>query len=139
MMTSKSALTSHATEQAANYHHASHVARTLLISNDRHGDLPLVMHAHACLVLGCSDENDCYERMQEALVLVKYAMSEGALSAPEGEALLETCELVMGMREDEAAGSEDEASDGSEGEEDGEGEGVGEKDDGELEKNDALP
>jgi hypothetical protein len=143
MMTSKSALTSHATEQAANYHHASHVARTLLTSNDRHDDLPLVMHAHACLVLGCSDENDCYERMQEALVLVKYAMSEGALSKLEGEAMIETCELVMGMRGDEAAGEEDEESDGEEdGEEDGEdgeGEGVSEKDNGEHEKNDALP
>jgi hypothetical protein len=138
MMTSKSALTSHATEQAANYHHASHVARTLLTSNDRHGDLPLVMHAHACLVLGCSDENDCYERMQEALVLVKYAMSEGALSKLEGEAMIETCELVMGMRGDERAEDEDEESE-SEGEEDGEGEGESGKDGDEHEKNDALP
>jgi hypothetical protein len=139
MMTSKSALTSHATEQAANYHHASHVARTLLTSNDRHGDLPLVMHAHACLVLGCSDENDCYERMQEALVLVKYAMSEGALSKLEGEAMIETCQLVMGMRGDEAAGGGDEESEESEGEEDEEGEGESEKGGDEHEKNDALP
>jgi hypothetical protein len=106
MMTSKTALSSHTTERAQNYHRASHIARTLLTSHENHDDLPLVIHAHACLVLGCSDEDDCYERMEEALRLVKTAVEEGALVEQEGREMMETCEAVMGMRK--RVGNEDE-------------------------------
>jgi hypothetical protein len=95
MMTSKSALASSPTEQYRLYHHAMHVARTLLASNAKHSDLPLVMHAHACMVLGCSDVNDCVERMQEALALVRQAVKEELLGEKEGHEMLRTCEVVM--------------------------------------------
>ena len=132
MMTAKTALASNNTEQIDFYHRASHVARTLLTSHEKHSDLPLVMHAHACLVLGCSDEDDCYERMQEALVLIAHAMEEGAVSKPEGEMMIKTCEVVMGMREQAPAASDDEDSNGDVSEEDGEDGGMG---DGQGESN----
>jgi hypothetical protein len=98
MMTAKSTLASSETELVDVYHHASHVARILLTSHEKHGDLPLVMHAHACLVLGCSDEDDCYERLEEALVLLRHAMEEGVVGQQEGEKMIKICEVVMGMR-----------------------------------------
>lgn len=147
-MRSKSALTSHATEQLELYHKASHIAHTLLASNEKHGDLPMVMHAHACLVLGCSDEDDCYERMEEAVALIKLAMAEGDLGTPEGETMLKTCEVIMGMRGEAAPAKGDEENgghDGAEAEEDGESEpeseseGEEEDDVDEQATNDALP
>lgn len=127
MMTSKSAVTTTSAEQARLYHHASHVARTLLTSNAKHSDLPLVMHAHACMVLGCSDEDGCFERMEEALSLVKQAVREGLLEQREGAEMVKSCEIVMGMRGQVANGgggggdngSGSEAS-GEEGEDSGE-------------------
>lgn len=145
MMTSKTALNTDPTEQMELYHKASHIAHTLLDSNEKHADLPIVMHAHACLVLACSDEDDCYERMQEALKVIKYAMTEGALGRPEGEAMLRTCEEVMGMREylfsdEEKADGDGEADDEDDGESDEDDDGSeGEVVDGEQERNDALP
>lgn len=153
MMNSKTALTSHATEQLDFYHRASHIARTLLVSHEKHGDLPLVMHAHACLVLGCSDEDDCYERMEEALVLINHAMDEGVLGRMQGEEMVKTCEVVMGMRGQTIAASDHKESEGSEdegGDEDvnaGQGGSRGrdeskdeDADDNEgIERNDALP
>lgn len=153
MMNSKTALTSHATEQLELYHRASHIARTLLVSHEKHADLPLVMHAHACLVLGCSDEDDCYERMEEALVLINHAMDEGVLDRMQGEEMVKTCELVMGMRGQTLAVSDEEESEGSEQGDGDEGKGDGQKesesrnegkdedaDDNEhIESNDALP
>ena len=145
MMTSKTRLTTDTTELVNYYNHASRLARILLTSHEKHGDLPLVMHAQACLVLGCSDEDDCYERMEEAVVLLNHAMGEGALEKEQGEAMIETCEVVMGMRGQTLAVSDDE--DDEEGGED-EGEGDGEEnrskneaaDDGEgYGMNDALP
>ena len=144
-MTSKTRLTTDTTELVNYYNHASRLARILLTSHEKHGDLPLVMHAQACLVLGCSDEDDCYERMEEAVVLLNNAMEEGALEKEQGEAMIETCEVVMGMRGQTLAVSDDE--DDEEGGED-EGEGDGEEnrskneaaDDGEgYGMNDALP
>ena len=153
-MTSKTAhATTTTTELTARYHHASHVAHTLLASHEKHDDLPLVVHAHACLVLGCSDEDDCYERMEEALVLIKLAVEEGVVRAEEGEAMVKSCEVVMGMRGQKLAGSDGSDDEGSEkdGEDEDDGVGEGDKlsvseskdegaDDGEgYEKNDALP
>ena len=104
------------------------------------------MHAHACLVLGCSDEDDCYERMEEAVTLIKLAMAEGDLGRPEGEEMLKTCELIMGMREqasptkdDEESGGQEEAEDEEDGESDCESEGEDENINDEEATNDALP
>jgi hypothetical protein len=151
MMTAKSTLASSETELVDVYPHASHVARILLTSHEKHGDLPLVMHAHACLVLGCSDEDDCYERLEEALVLLRHAMEEGVVGQQEGEKMIKICEVVMGMRgkapsdDEESVGSEEDSEDDSEG--DGKGESDKHKEskvenaDGDegYEKNDVLP
>jgi hypothetical protein len=142
MMTAKTALASDTTELTTLYTHASRLARVLLTSHEKHGDLPLVMHAQACLVLGCSDEDDCYERMEDALVLLKHAMDEGALGLREGEEMIKTCEVVMGMRGQMIAVSDDD-----EGEDDDKGESdeheqsndEGADDSEGLAKNDALP
>lgn len=98
------------------------------------------------MVLGCSDENDCAERMQEALFLVKCALLEGAVGKKEGEETVEACERVLGIgeqRDQASAGSDDEASEGSESEDDDKdkdvGEDEGESGDGGIERNDALP
>jgi len=147
MMTAKTALASDTTELTNLYTHASRLARVLLTSHEKHGDLPLVMHAQACLVLGCSDEDDCYERMEDALVLLKHAMDEGALGQREGEEMVKTCEVVMGMRgqrlalSDEEEDGEDESEDDGKGESDEHGESKGEDGEGGegLGKNDALP
>jgi hypothetical protein len=155
MMTSKTALTSNPTELTNNYTHASRLACILLQSHEKHDDLPLIIHAQACLVLGCSDEDDCYERMEDAVFLLNHAMEEGVLDKERGGAMIETCELVMGMRGQRVGGADDEEDekdaeddeDEGEGEDDGKGE-VGEHeeskdedaDNGEgIEKNDALP
>ena len=79
-MTSKTTLTSNPTETINNYAHASRLARILLGSHEKHDDLPLIIHAQACLVLGCSDEDDCYERMEDAVFLLTHAMEEGVLA-----------------------------------------------------------
>lgn len=146
MMVSKSTLTSDKTEQSRLQHHASHVARTLLTSHQRHDDLPVMMQVHACVVLGCSDENDCCERMQEALFLVKCALFDNTVNRMEGEETVEACERVLGIREQwgqVSAGIDDEGSDGSESENDDkdkdEVEDEGEGGDEGLERNDALP
>lgn len=158
MMKAKTALASDTAELTNLYNHASRLAHILLKSHEKHGDLPLVMQAQACLVLGCSDEDDCYERMEEAVVLLNHAMEEGALGLQEGEAMVKTCEVVMGMREIMLAGSDDDEDDENgedEGEDDGKkdveddahGEGDEHKesenedaDEGDgVEKNDALP
>lgn len=146
MMISKSTITSDPTEQSKLHHHASHVARTMLTSHEKHDDLPLMMQVHACVVLGCSDEDDCCERMQEALFLVRCALLEGDVSKKEGEETIEACERVLGMeeqRERAAAGIDDEGSEGSEGDDDDKDKDVGEDGvesggDG-IERNDALP
>jgi hypothetical protein len=96
MMTSKSALASSADEQTRLHHHAEHVSRTLLASNAKYSDLPLVMHAHACMVLGCSLVDDCVEMMKEALILVNQAVKEGLLGAKEGMEMVRCCEFAMG-------------------------------------------
>ena len=124
MMAAKSALTTTADEQARLYNHASHVARKLLMSNTKYSDLPLVMHAHACLVLGCSDEDDCFEKMEEALILVKQAVEQGLLGEKEGAEMVRSCEIVMGMRgqvvgDGDGSGSEVSESDGEDGGEGG--------------------
>lgn len=149
MMTSKTTLTSNPTETINNYAHASRLARILLGSHEKHDDLPLVIHAQACLVLGCSDEDDCYERMEDAVFLLNHAMEEGVLAREQGEAMVQTCELVMGMRGQRVGGGEDDDEDEheGEGEDDGQGEvgeheesGDGDAEDGEgIGKNDALP
>ena len=100
-MTAKSALSSDLNEMLHLYHHASHIARTLLVSNAKHSDLPLVMHAHACMVIGCSDVDDCFEKMEEALMLVRQAVSEGLLTEKEGTEMVACCEAVMRMAEAE--------------------------------------
>lgn len=127
MMTSKSALTTNSDEQARLYHHASHVARTLLASHAKHNDLPLVMHAHVCMVLGCSDDVDSFEMMEKALELVEQAVGEGVLGEKEAVEMKSTCEMVMGMKERPGGESESESDDE---------EGEGKDDDGE---DDALP
>jgi hypothetical protein len=145
MMTSKTRLTTDTTELVNYYNHASRLARILLTSHEKHGDLPLVMHAQACLVLGCSDEDDCYERMEEAVVLLNNAMEEGALEKEQGEAMIETCEMVMGMRGQTLAMSDDEDDeDDAEDEGEREGEENRSKDEaadegGGYGRNDALP
>lgn len=50
------------------------------------------------MVLGCSDEDDCFERMEETLSLVKQAVREGLLEQREGAEMVKSCEIVMGMR-----------------------------------------
>lgn len=145
MMTSKTALTTDTTELVNYYNHASRLARILLSSHEKHDDLPLVIHAQACLVLGCSDEDDCYERMKDAVWLLNHAMEEGALEKEHGEAMIETCEAVMGMRgqrigaSDDEDGEENGEEDGEENDEDNESKHEN-ADDGEgYKKNDALP
>ena len=144
-MTSKTRLTTDTTELVNYYNHASRLAHILLTSHEKHGDLPLVMHAQACLVLGCSDEDDCYERMEEAVVLLNNAMEEGALEKEQGEAMIETCEMVMGMRGQTLAMSDDEDDeDDAEDEGEREGEENRSKDEaadegGGYGRNDALP
>lgn len=132
MMTSKSALASdNASEQTRLYTHASHLARTLLASHTKHNDLPLVMHAHTCMVLGCSDAVDCYEMMEQALDLVEQAVGEGVLGDKEAAEMRRCCRLVMGMKEQEMVGE------GEDGEESGgsgdDGDGVDEGEEGEDE------
>jgi hypothetical protein len=117
MMTAKSTLSSTPTEQSRLYHHASHIARTLLVSNTKHHDLPLVMHAHACMVIGCSDVDDCFEKMEEALMLVRQAVAEGLLTEKEGTEMVACCEGVMRIAE--------ELGRGFEGDDDGDGSGSG--------------
>ena len=115
MMASKSALASSDDEQMHLHHHAEHVARTLLASNAKHSDLPLVMHAHACLVLGCSNVDDCVEMMEEALKLVSQAVKEGLLGEKEGIGMVKCCEAAMvGVLEDDD--DDDDAGDEGEGE-----------------------
>ena len=150
MMASKTAPTTNTTQLIDYYNHASRLARILLSSHEKHGDLPLVIQAQACLVLGCSDEDDCYERMEDAIVLLNHAMEEGALGKEQGEAMIETCEVVMGMRGQRIAESDDE-DDEDEGESESEDGGQGENDKGKeskdegaddaegYRKNDALP
>lgn len=145
-MTSKSTIASDSTEQSRLHHHASHVARTLLASHEKHDDLPLMMQVHACVVLGCSDEDDCCERMQEARFLVQCALLEGSVSKKEGEETVEACERVLGMEEQGdqgSAGIDDEGSDESESEDDDKDKAVveteGERGDEGIERNDALP
>ena len=136
-MASKTALTTDTTELVNYYNHASRLARILLSSHEKHDDLPLVIHAQACLVLGCSDEDDCYERMEDAVWLLNHAMEEGALGKEQGEAMIETCEAVMGMRGQRIGASDD--GDGEENDEDNESKHEN-ADDGEgYKKNDALP
>lgn len=136
-MASKTALTTDTTELVNYYNHASRLARILLSSHEKHADLPLVIHAQACLVLGCSDEDDCYERMEDAVWLLNHAMEEGALGKEQGEAMIETCEAVMGMRGQRIGASDEE--DGEESDEDNESKHEN-ADDGEgYKKNDALP
>ena len=136
-MTSKTRLTTDTTELVDYYNHASRLARILLSSHEKHDDLPLVIHAQACLVLGCSDEDDCYERMEDAVWLLNHAMEEGALGKEQGEAMIETCEAVMGMRGQRIGASDD--GDGEENDEDNESKHEN-ADDGEgYKKNDALP
>lgn len=130
MMTSKSAPTTKSDQQAKLYHHASHVARTLLASHAKHNDLPLVMHAHVCMVLGCSDDVDSFEMMERALELVGQAVEEEVLGRKEAVEMKRTCEAVMGMKERVVVGSDDEESEGS-----GE-EGEGKEDEG---GDDSLP
>lgn len=145
-MTSKTALTTDTIELVNYYNHASRLARILLSSHEKHGDLPLAVHAQACLVLGCSDEDDCYERMEDAVWLLNRAMEEGALEKEQGGAMIETCEVVMGMRgqrigvgddeddedeDDESSQAENDLIDKSKGESADGGEDYG--------KNDALP
>jgi phosphopantothenoylcysteine synthetase/decarboxylase len=145
MMTSKTRLTTNTTELVNYYNHATRLARILLTSHEKHGDLPLVIHAQARLVLGCSDEDDCYERMEEAVVLLNNAMEEGALEKEQGEAMIETCEMVMGMRGQTLAMSDDEDDeDDAEDEGEREGEENRSKDEaadegGGYGRNDALP
>jgi len=152
-MNAKCTVASSEAELFDHYHRASHMARALLNSDAKHGDLPLVMRAHACMVLGCSDEDDCYERMEEALALIRQAMNENCLGQSDGEMMIESCEVIMGLRGqalaegdgEESEGSEDESEDNgvsnSKGEsdehEESKDEGAG-GDEG-CEKNDALP
>lgn len=117
----------------------------MLTSHEKYDDLPLMMQVHACVVLGCSDEDDCCERMQEALFLVRCALLEGDVGQKEGEETIEACERVLGMEEqrERAAGIDEEESEGSESEDDDNDKDVGE-DGGEsggdgIERNDALP
>jgi hypothetical protein len=125
MMSSKSALASSPDEQTRLHHHAEHVARTLLTSNDKHSDLPLVMHAHACLVLGCSNVNDDIEMMSEALTLVTQAVKEGLLGEKEGTEMVRCCEAAMGFvlkrNEDGEYDGDDDDDDEGEGEDEGDG------------------
>jgi hypothetical protein len=99
MMSAKSALSSDPDEMTRLYNHASHIARTLLVSNAKHSDLPLVMHAHACMVIGCSDVDDCFDKMEEALMLVRQGVREGLLMEKEGMEMVAICEAIMMMAE----------------------------------------
>lgn len=119
-------------EMTRQFQHGSHIARTLLNSNDKHSDLPLVIHMHACMVLGCSEEDDCFERMEDAVVLIGHAMEDGLVPQSEGEAMLRSCEYLMGMRGQVVGGGGWRGPDGSGSEaSESEGEGEGEEDGGE--------
>lgn len=108
---------------------AQSIARDLLASETAYHDVPLIMHAHACLVIGCSDSDDCYEKMVEACGLFQAAVQESVLEREKGREMLEVCRRVMGvMRKGDGGGGEGE--DGSEGSERSEGsEGSGDDDD----------
>lgn len=92
---------------------ALRIARTLLDSMDKNHDLPLVMHAHACLVVGCSDQDDCYEKMEQACRLFHIAMEEKLLPPQQGEEMLNVCHSVMQVirREHESEDESDEDGD----------------------------
>lgn len=73
--------------------------------------------------------------MEEAVALIKLAMAEGDLDRSEGEAMLKTCDLIMGMREQASPAKDDE----EDGESDSESEGEDETINDEEATNDALP
>jgi hypothetical protein len=153
MMQARCTVASSETELFGLYHRASHMARILLNSDEKHGDLPLIMRAHACMVLGCSDEDGCYERMEEALALIKQAVEERCLGQTDGEMMIKSCEVIMGLRGQALTESDEEQSEGSgdESEDIEVSNGKGESDENEeskdegaggdegCEKNDALP
>lgn len=110
---------------------AQNIARHLLTSHAKHADVPLVMRAHSCLILGCSDDNDCIERMEEAIALIRLAGEEGALEKGQAEHMLEVCGRVMRVVrgeegigkvevEGEGEGSESEGDEDKDGGEEGE-------------------
>ncbi|KAM0718920.1 hypothetical protein Q7P37_005992 [Cladosporium fusiforme] len=87
MMHHQTAPASSPSQRESDASRAAHIARLLLSNHAINGDLPLVMNAHACLVIGCSDADDCYEKMQEA-------------------EMLGVCRTVMGVLEREAEGED---------------------------------
>lgn len=97
---------------------AAHIASTLLTAHAKHADLPLMMRAHASLVLACSEREDCYEHMAEARDFIKLAVEEGVLGKEQGESVLGVTGKLMGLEEERKEGSsESEDEDGDEGEE----------------------
>lgn len=90
---------------------AAHIASTLLTAHAKHADLPLMMRAHASLVLACSEREDCYDHMAEARDCIKLAVQEGVLGKEQGESVLGVTGKLMGLkegREGESSESEDE-------------------------------
>ena len=69
------------------------------------------------MVIGCSDVDDCFEKMEEALMLVRQAVAEGLLTEKEGTEMVACCEGVMRIAE--------ELGRGFEGDDDGDGSGSG--------------
>lgn len=86
------------------FQRAIHIATSLLAAHEKHKDLPIMLHVHSCLVLACSDKEDCYLRCQEAYVLVQVAMQEGILGLPEGAEMMRTCAELMGRVVEHGAG-----------------------------------
>lgn len=95
---------------------AAHIASTLLAAHGKHADLPLMMRAHASLVLACSEREDCYEHMAEARDCIKLAVEEGVLGKEQGEGVLGVTGKLMGLEEEREEGSsESEDENGGEG------------------------
>jgi hypothetical protein len=66
-------------------------------------------------VIGCSDVDDCFEKMEEALMLVRQAVAEGLLTEKEGTEMVVCCEGVMRIAKKELGGGfeGDDGDDGS--------------------------
>ncbi|KAK5166651.1 uncharacterized protein LTR77_008195 [Saxophila tyrrhenica] len=70
---------------------AVHTARELLT----HAELPLIIRARACMVLGCSSEPDFLEQAEEAVRIAQLATDNATSVGQLGRQLLEDCKTVL--------------------------------------------
>ena len=90
---------------------AEHTARVLV----SHSDLPLLLRARSCMVLGCSDDDDALEWADEGVRVAELGMSLAGSEAGDVERqLLADCKAVRDAAKEafeavEASGEEQEA------------------------------